>query len=531
MKKNIIRARWSALALVASLGACGGGGSSAPPPPAPAPQVLAISGTAAVGLALANATVQIKCVDGSTQVTSQTTTQADGSYSASLSGASLPCALRVTASDGSRLHSLAVGTGQRAVANITPLTELLVARAARQDAPAYFDAFNPATLASGSALQAAQADIRSLLNGVVDVSAVADFVATPLKAATPGQRSDDVYDRALDALKERVEPTVFGEWARLLASGGPLPDPASFVPQLSTLETRITLAAEQSHRFSALTNYPPHVRYLRQPVSWSVVEADGGRIDGLSGAYTAPSKPGVYHVKVVRDDFAGLSATVELTVLARDAFVPRLSVPARTVQLRTGQSHSFSADLNYPPNVIYIRQPVRWAVLETGGGSIDALSGRYTAPAQTGVFHVQATREDFPSVNATVQVEVRDHAFLNYRSAQHTSGYREHETLVVRDAAAWANLLQRWDLQPRDPSAPDMLDFSRDMVIAIATTGPNGCSSLQFEGTREAAGKLVASYRISSGLPGAICTQALVDLVALIVLPRSDLPVEIVRLD
>ena len=530
--KPVTQRRWAALALATALSACGGGGSSVPPPaPAPAPKMMSISGTAAVGLALAQANVQIKCADGSALATAQTTTQADGRYSATLTGASLPCVLRVTAGDGSRLHSLAVGSGQSAVANITPLTELLVARAARTDAPAYFDAFSAGSPPSHSALQAAQADIRSLLNGVVDVSAVSDFVATPLKAATPGQRSDDLYDRALDALKERVDPLQFGQWARLLASGGPLPEAAPFVPRLSTLETRITLAAEQSHRFSALTNYPPQVRYLRQPVSWSVVEPAGGRIDALSGAYTAPAQPGVYHVKVVRDDFAGFSATVEVTVLARDAFVPRLSVPTRTLQLRTGQSHGFSADLNYPPHVMYIRPPLRWTVLEAGGGGIDALSGRYTAPAQAGVFHVQVTREDFPSVNALVQVEVREHALLNYRSAQSLDGYRPDEALVVRDAAAWASLVQRWDLQPQDPSQGGEPDFSRDMVLAIATTGPNGCSSLHFEGTRELAGKLQARYRIQSDMPGAICTQALVNLMALIVLPRSDLPVEIVRRD
>ncbi|WP_374435847.1 hypothetical protein [Inhella sp.] len=250
--------------LLCLLAACGGGGSNPAPVPAPlpAPQSLTLSGTAAVGLALANASVQAKCAGAEATAT----TAADGGFRLQLSGASQPCLLRVSASDGTRLHSLALGAGEQALANITPLTELLVLRASRKDAASLFDGFNPASAPSSAEVRAAESDVRRLLNGVVDLSALPDLVATPLKAATPGQPSTDPQDKLLDALKERASAEQWSGWARLLASGGPLPEPAAFVPTLALAENKLTLAAGQSHRFTAITNYPPNVRYLRQPL-------------------------------------------------------------------------------------------------------------------------------------------------------------------------------------------------------------------------------------------------------------------------
>src|SRR5689334_18910701 len=122
-------------ALVAACGGGGGGGSvatTAPPPPPPPQASLQVSGTAAVGAALANAPVQAKCATGS----GTATTAADGSYSISIVGGALPCLVKVTGSaDGETvtLHSVAdSGTTNAAdavtsaKANATPLTELII---------------------------------------------------------------------------------------------------------------------------------------------------------------------------------------------------------------------------------------------------------------------------------------------------------------------------------------------------------------------------------------------------------------------
>ena len=129
-------------ALTAALAACGGGGGGTPDPAAtPTAQGLALSGTAATGVALAGRPVDARCSTGS----GSTTTGADGSYSVTIAGAALPCAMRVTLTDGTALHGLATGGGgggTSARANLTPATQLVVAHLAGLDPAAYYGSFD-----------------------------------------------------------------------------------------------------------------------------------------------------------------------------------------------------------------------------------------------------------------------------------------------------------------------------------------------------------------------------------------------------
>jgi hypothetical protein len=96
------------------LAACGGGGSSANG---------SISGTAAVGAALANASIQLACKNG----TGSASANANGAYSATFQFDG-PCA--ITASSGAvTIHSFASGSG---TFNVTPLTQLLLSYLAGQ---------------------------------------------------------------------------------------------------------------------------------------------------------------------------------------------------------------------------------------------------------------------------------------------------------------------------------------------------------------------------------------------------------------
>ena len=84
-----------------------------------------VSGTAATGAAIASGTVTLKCVAGTSGVV---TTNTDGSFSIDVSNATLPCVGRVDYKDAGgtarKLHTFIKAPG---TANITPLTELLVA--------------------------------------------------------------------------------------------------------------------------------------------------------------------------------------------------------------------------------------------------------------------------------------------------------------------------------------------------------------------------------------------------------------------
>ena len=131
------RARSAGLmSLVLALAACGGGTDSSTPTPTQ-PAALSLSGTAATGAAIAGGAVEAKCATG----TGTATTQANGGYSMSITGGALPCVLRVTAGSVV-LHSVATGSGSSAQANLTPVTELVVARLAGSAASAYFSSFS-----------------------------------------------------------------------------------------------------------------------------------------------------------------------------------------------------------------------------------------------------------------------------------------------------------------------------------------------------------------------------------------------------
>lgn len=199
----------------AVLTACGGGGGDSTPTAAPA--ATKISGTAAVGAALGGATVQAKCASGS----GTATTAADGTFTLSIEGATRPCVLSVKTPDGTTLHSVVeAGTGTTAVANITPLTELVTASLAQGSTTAFFDQFDAgaqAKLTSDGLASATQA-VRLVLTGVVDLTSV-DPLKDPLVAAN-GANAGNAQDKLLDQLGDRLEAskTTLGELSSAVAS-------------------------------------------------------------------------------------------------------------------------------------------------------------------------------------------------------------------------------------------------------------------------------------------------------------------------
>ena len=190
------------------LAACGGGGGSSPTPltaGTAGTADLTVSGTAATGKAIAGATITAKCQIG----TGTATTIADGTYSLVIAGGKLPCVLQITnPADGSKLHTLVTGSGTGAIANITPLTEMLAARALRNEPAVFFAAFDAAVAVSTvttTTVKAAQTDVGTILTGTVDTIALADFIATPLKAATQDNPTGgDAQDKMLDALRVKI---------------------------------------------------------------------------------------------------------------------------------------------------------------------------------------------------------------------------------------------------------------------------------------------------------------------------------------
>ena len=218
--------RLLALASAATLlTACGGGDSS--------PRSSTLSGTAATGLPITNATVTVQCQAG--PALTATTNATTGRWQVTLgSSAQLPCALQVSGGSlpgGVQYHSLALAAG---TVNITPWTDLVLANATQQ-APANW--YASTQLASNlqalsqAALDAALARVNTQLgvnNALVDSR-------NPFTASFQADGTDKI-DKVLDAIQTALTSAGVS-YAGLLAEalkGGSFTAPAAFSGALNT---------------------------------------------------------------------------------------------------------------------------------------------------------------------------------------------------------------------------------------------------------------------------------------------------------
>lgn len=200
--------------------ACGGGSDGVAAPPAVA--TLEINGTAATGAALANAAVQVKCAVGSATAT----TSSEGRYAVEIVGGNLPCMVAVATSGGA-LHSLAAAGGTIANVNVTPLSELVVARLAGTSPAALFASFDAAAQARATplALDAAINAVRNALQGTIDLAGV-DPLRDALVAATP-TNPGNALDAKLDTLQATLAAArvTLAEVATAFAADGDIAAP------------------------------------------------------------------------------------------------------------------------------------------------------------------------------------------------------------------------------------------------------------------------------------------------------------------
>lgn len=180
-------ARVAAVAAL-TLAACGGGVN-----PGPATTGV-LSGTAATGAPITAARVDVTCAAG---VPLSATTSAIGNYEVALQGQTLPCKLKVSGGSlaaGVAYHSVALQSG---TVNLTPLTDLVVARMAGGAPSAWFSAI-------------ATADFQKLTADAVNTALGAITtglgLATPLGGKNPmtagfEAKTTDPLDKVLEAIK------------------------------------------------------------------------------------------------------------------------------------------------------------------------------------------------------------------------------------------------------------------------------------------------------------------------------------------
>lgn len=209
----------STLALaVALLAACGGGND---PPPE-----LQLSGVAATGKAMAGAAIEVKCDGGS----DETIADDAGAYSVTLMEASLPCSVRATGTGDHPvvLHSIAEAgtskTGQNrteALANVTPLTELVLARLTGQ-LPADFHAGFSGDTVTPEDLETATQEVLEALQDAAGITLEGDPFKAPLVAATDDQEGN-AHDAQLDRLAAVVPPVALSLLVNQVAQAADAP--------------------------------------------------------------------------------------------------------------------------------------------------------------------------------------------------------------------------------------------------------------------------------------------------------------------
>lgn len=243
-----------ALALV--LSGCGGGGgggsagigfippsSGTTPPPTQPPATdtrVAVSGTVATGAPATGSDIALRCLNG---VTGSAITGSDGTWSARLDAPVFPCV--ATASGGSlaagqKLHSMLRAAGY---VNITPLTELILARAAGM-APDGIETLEiEALMALAAKLDAAQSDIVALLGE----SGYGAFAADPFTGefkAVAGDAYDDLLEHLAQSLADG-DTTLDGIVAALIAAAN---DDGFDLPLTRTLKAAELAAQPQLNK-------------------------------------------------------------------------------------------------------------------------------------------------------------------------------------------------------------------------------------------------------------------------------------------
>lgn len=213
----------SAIAL--GLAACGGGGSGGSTGTSTA--AITIKGTAITDAPIANANVDAKCASGS----GSAQTSASGAFQINLTNAALPCVLSVPDGTGALYSVVETGAGSSPTANLTPLTDALVASLAGTPPATLYTTFNAAAQAriTAAGVATARTNLAAALSSVTDISALDplkdDLVTSPAATAIAlGKLSTALTDARL----------LQSELATALAIAGSITAPVKTILQAAS---------------------------------------------------------------------------------------------------------------------------------------------------------------------------------------------------------------------------------------------------------------------------------------------------------
>ncbi|MFL6635854.1 MAG: protease complex subunit PrcB family protein [Massilia sp.] len=114
---------------------------------------------------------------------------------------------------------------------------------------------------------------------------------------------------------------------------------------------------------------------------------------------------------------------------------------------------------------------------------------------------------------------------IPFQTADATSISNIHEarTVVVKDAAAWTRL---WNEHAPGRALP-AVDFAKDMVVGVFMgAGASSCYTTGIDGVARTADRIIVHETRSVPGPDIMCAMLVTTPAHLVVIPRSDLPVE-----
>jgi hypothetical protein len=165
---------------------------------------------------------------------------------------------------------------------------------------------------------------------------------------------------------------------------------------VSVTPTTLTLNVGKSETFTATV-----VGSDNKKVIWSVQEGSAGGTITDGGRYTAPTKPGTYHVVAKSAANGDKKAIATVTVKAEQPVIT-ITIAPTTLSITVKKSETFTATVIGSDN-----KGIVWSIQEGAAGGTITDGGRYTAPSTPGTYHVIATSKANPDKKAVVTVTVK----------------------------------------------------------------------------------------------------------------------------
>ncbi|MDB5872148.1 MAG: hypothetical protein JWQ07_1590 [Ramlibacter sp.] len=270
-----------------------------------------VTGTAAAGAPIAGVTVTLK--DSANNIVTAVTSAA-GTYTFSTDGLTAPFLLQLTTPSGTTLYSVTADSGVAVVANLTPLTDLIVRSWYSVQGVSAATAFaNPAAAPPPTRLQAgAVADVvlsvmqLALNNNGAGISAPLELINKPFTADHTGM--DSVLDKTRVSYGSGATVTLTGNSKQQTSVIG-YDTARSMITASSTV---VTADNTSSSSISAVVPVQP-----AQVAAWSEIEAAlagfaalvNSKGTSLSGADLLPYlDPGLLQDGLNRDQFAAGTA-------------------------------------------------------------------------------------------------------------------------------------------------------------------------------------------------------------------------------